>query len=173
MCRSNWYIHPKGTRWYSNWLYVTHYDRPSHWFEIVELLVTEDTVIPMDTKGHKGMKTHTTTKQACNDKHLVKQDLVQLVSTLSTDYLWQWKWIWTHFKALCDTSCIKCKLTIVKNLTANTILEQVHQVIMTMLHTAELDITTTVAPSDIDTFVTDVAWAIHSTTIQYLHPHLV
>ena len=38
--------------------------------EIVELLVTEDTVIPINTKGRKGMRTHTTTKQAYFKNHL-------------------------------------------------------------------------------------------------------
>ena len=44
-----------------------------------------------------------------------------------------------HFEALCDTYGIKRKPTSVKNPQANAILEQVHQVIMTMLHTAEID----------------------------------
>ena len=46
-----------------------------------------------------------------------------------------------HFEALCEAFGIKWKLTIVKNPTANAILEQVHQVITTMLHTTELDMT--------------------------------
>ena len=33
-------------------------DPASSWFEIVELMVTTDVVIPMDTKGRKGTKTH-------------------------------------------------------------------------------------------------------------------
>ena len=68
-----------------------------------------------------------------------------------------------HFKALCESFGIKRKPTSVKNPTANAILEQVHQVISTMLHTAELDMADTVASSDIDAFLTDAAWAIHST----------
>ena len=38
-----------------------------------------------------------------------------------------------------------------------------HQVIMTMLCTAELDMADTVAPSDISDFLTDAAWDICST----------
>ena len=38
-----------------------------------------------------------------------------------------------------------------------------HQVLMTMLHTTELDMADTVASSDISDFLTDVAWAVHST----------
>ena len=44
-----------------------------------------------------------------------------------------------------------------------TILERVHQVLMTMLRTAELDMAATVTPSDIDTFLTNASWAIRST----------
>jgi len=70
-----------------------------------------------------------------------------------------------HFEALCDTYeyDIKRKLTSVKNPQANAILERVHQVIMAMLHTSELDMATSVEASDINTFLTNVAWAIHST----------
>jgi len=45
----------------------------------------------------------------------------------------------------------------------NAILEQVHQVIATMLHTAELDVANTVEASGNDVFLTNAAWAIHST----------
>ena len=58
---------------------------------------------------------------------------------------------------------IKHKPTSVKNPQANAILEQVRQVITTMLHTTELDMANTVVTSDIDVFLTDAAWAIHST----------
>ncbi len=34
---------------------------------------------------------------------------------------------------------------------------------MTMLHTTELDMADTVAPSDISDFIMDATWAIHST----------
>ena len=60
-------------------------------------------------------------------------------------------------------SGIKHKPTSVRNPQANAILEQVHQVIMVMLHTAEIDMADSVDASDIDTFLTNVAWAICST----------
>ena len=47
-----------------------------------------------------------------------------------------------------------------KNPQANAILERVHQVIMTMLRTAEIDMASSVAPSDTATFLTNAAWAI-------------
>ena len=60
-----------------------------------------------------------------------------------------------------DHPCAVC-VSNVKHPRANAILEQVHQVIMMMLLTAEIDKATSVAPSDIATFLTNVAWAIHS-----------
>eukprot|EP00804_Cyclotella_cryptica_P031118 CCRYP_011730-RA/>CCRYP_011730-RA protein AED:0.48 eAED:0.48 QI:0/-1/0/1/-1/1/1/0/125 len=57
----------------------------------------------------------------------------------------------------------QAKPTSIKNPQANTILERMHQVIMTMLCTAELDMANTVAPSAIADFLTDAAWAARST----------
>ncbi len=68
-----------------------------------------------------------------------------------------------HFKALCNSFGIKRKPTSVKNPQANAILERVHQVITTMLHTTELDMADTVVTSDIDVFLTNASWAICST----------
>ncbi|KAL3781033.1 hypothetical protein HJC23_007929 [Cyclotella cryptica] len=68
-----------------------------------------------------------------------------------------------YWKALCDSYGITSKPTSVKNPQANAILERVHQVISSMLRTAEIDMAPSVEPSDIDTFVTNVAWAIRST----------
>ena len=68
-----------------------------------------------------------------------------------------------HFETLCDSYGIKRKPTSVKNPHANSILEQVHQVTMTMLCTAEIDMAISVAPRHIDAFLTNAAWAIRST----------
>ena len=68
-----------------------------------------------------------------------------------------------HFKSLCDAYGSKRKPTSVKNPQANAIMEHVNQVIMAMLCTAEIDMANTVVPSDIDTFLTNLAWAIRST----------
>jgi len=68
-----------------------------------------------------------------------------------------------HFEALCESFGIKRKPTSVKNPQANAILERVHQVISSMLRTAEIDMATSVEPSDIDAFITNAAWAIRST----------
>ncbi len=55
------------------------------------------------------------------------------------------------------------KPTTVKNPQANGVLERVHQVLGQMLCTAELDIANSVTPNDVNVFLDNVAWAIHST----------
>ena len=68
-----------------------------------------------------------------------------------------------HFKTLCHTYRVKHKPTSIKNPQANAILEWVHQVLMAMVRTSEIDMADSVAPSDIDAVLTDAAWAICST----------
>ena len=53
-----------------DFMYLTMIDPASSWFEIVELLVTTDVVIPMDTKGRKGTKTHKTLSNHTLINHL-------------------------------------------------------------------------------------------------------
>ena len=60
------------------------------------------------------------------------------------------------------------KPTSIKNPIANAILEWVHQVISSMLHTTEIDMAPSVEQSDVDTFMPNAAWAIRSTS----HPVL-
>jgi len=68
-----------------------------------------------------------------------------------------------HFAALFESFGIKCNPNSVKNPQANAILNQVHQIITSMLHTTELDMDNTGETSDIDAFLTDAAWDICST----------
>ena len=53
--------------------------------------------------------------------------------------------------------------TSLKNPQSNAILEHVHQTIMAMLHTAELDMADTINESDTAEFLTNAARGIHST----------
>ncbi len=55
------------------------------------------------------------------------------------------------------------KPTTVKNPRAYVILERVHQVLGQMLRTAELDMSDSVSPNDINVFLDNAAWAIRST----------
>ena len=68
-----------------------------------------------------------------------------------------------HFESLCHTYRIKHKPTSVKNPQANAILERIHGVLGNMLRTSELDMAESVKTSDIDVFLSDAAWAVHST----------
>ena len=68
-----------------------------------------------------------------------------------------------HFETLCESYGLKRKPTSVRNPQANAILERVHQTIMAMLRTAEIDMTDTVSESDIADFLTNAAWAVRST----------
>ena len=61
------------------------------------------------------------------------------------------------FETLCESYGLKHKPTSVKNPQVNAILEQVHQAIMAMFHTAELDIANTFSKSDIADFLTNAA----------------
>ena len=67
------------------------------------------------------------------------------------------------FETLCESYGLKHKPTSVRHPQANTTLEGVHQTIMAMLRTAELDMTDTVSKSDIADFLTNATWAVHST----------
>ena len=144
-------------------------DPASGWFEIVELPVTTDAVIPMDTRGQEGIKTHNNTNLPYFDKssamisHLVNKTWFSRYPNCQYIIYDNGSEFKLHFEALCESYGIKRKPTSVKNPQANAILERLHQVITTMLHTAELDMANTVVTSDIDAFLTDAAWAICST----------
>jgi len=155
---------------------LTMIDPATNWLEIVELPVVETSAIPTGTRGCKGLSTHTTPKMPYFDKSSAR------ISTLVNKTWFSWyphcqhviydngSEFKLHFEALCDTYGIKHKPTSVKNPQANAILEQVHQVIMAMLHTSELDMAASVDASDIDTFLTNAEWAIHSTYHTVLKP---
>ncbi len=68
-----------------------------------------------------------------------------------------------HLETLCESYGLKHKPTSVKNSQTNAILKPVHQTIMAMLRTAELNMAETVSKSDIADFLTNAAWAVCST----------
>jgi hypothetical protein len=122
---------------------LTMIDPASSWFEIVELPVME-TITPVVTK--QGTKTHKITKENYFDKtstmisHLVNKTWFSqypCCQHIINDNGSEFK---LHFETLCDSYGIKRKPTSVKTPQANAILERVHQVIMRMLCTAEIDI---------------------------------
>ena len=68
-----------------------------------------------------------------------------------------------HFETLCESYGLKRKPTSIKNPQANAILERVHQTIMAIFRTSEIDMADTVNESDIADFLTNAAWAVCST----------
>ncbi len=67
-----------------------------------------------------------------------------------------------HLEYLCESDGITRTPTMIKNPRGNGILEPVHQVLGQMLRTAELDMANSVTPDDVDVFLDNMAWAIHS-----------
>jgi hypothetical protein len=126
---------------------ITMIDPATIWFEIVELPISQpcELDIPMGTKRHKGKGTHIQQKQPYFDK------LSATVGTL-VNRIWFNRYPHSqyivygngsefklHFETLCESYGLKHKPTSIKNPQANAILEHVHQTIMAMLCTAELD----------------------------------
>ena len=146
---------------------LTMIDPASSWFEIVELPVLK--FITPTATSKKGPKTHKITTGDYFDKtstmisHLVNKTWFSRYPRCQNIIYDNGSEFKLHFEALCDSYGIKRKPTSVKNPQANAILECVHQVIMTMLRTADIDMADTVTPSDIDTFLTNASWAIRST----------
>jgi hypothetical protein len=145
-------------------------DPATSWFEIAELPISQPSEldIPICTKGHKGKDTYIQQKQPYFDKSS---------TTVGTLVNMTWFSICPHsqyivynygsefklFETLCESNGLKHKPTSVKNPQANAILKRVHQTIMAMRHTAEIDMANTVNESDIADFFTNAAWAVCST----------
>ena len=68
-----------------------------------------------------------------------------------------------NFDALYDSYRVKHKPTSIKNPQANAILEQIHQVVITMVQTSEIVMADSVESSDIAAVLTNASWAIRST----------
>ena len=62
-----------------------------------------------------------------------------------------------------ESFSIKHKPTTVKNPQANSILERIHQVVMSMVRTSHLDMQKTCEPEMTDEILSNVGWAIRST----------
>ena len=150
---------------------VTMIDPATSWFEIMELLVSQlsERDIPTGTQGRKGLLTHKQKKEPYFDK--TSATVGSLINRTWFCHYPRSQYIVydngsefkLHFETLCDSYGLKRKPTSVRNPQANAILERVHQTIMGMLRTAEIDMADTVSESDIADFLTNAAWAIRST----------
>jgi hypothetical protein len=68
-----------------------------------------------------------------------------------------------HIKYNCKSYCTKHTPTTDTNPQANAVLEHVHQILGQMLHTAEIDMTKSFTPNDVNVILDNTAWAICST----------
>jgi hypothetical protein len=142
---------------------LTMIDPASSWFEIVELpLVQQLKTITVD-----GRELHASEEifNKSSDRIVRLVDKLWLSRYPRCRYLVydnssEFK---LNFEYLCDSYGIKRKPTTIKNPQANVILEHVHQVIGQMLRTAEIDMADSVTRDDVDVFIDNAAWAIHST----------
>ncbi len=149
---------------------LTMINPATSWFEIVELpTVTQETTVPPAGKGKKvTFVKNTKVAEPYFDKSSQISNL--LYKTWFSRYPHCCYIIYNngsefklHFQSLCNTYGIKHKPTSVKNPQANAILECIHGVLGNMLRTYELNMAELVKASDIDIFLSDAAWAVHST----------
>eukprot|EP00804_Cyclotella_cryptica_P030697 CCRYP_009120-RA/>CCRYP_009120-RA protein AED:0.35 eAED:0.37 QI:0/0/0/1/0/0/3/0/307 len=143
---------------------ITMIDPATSWVEIVELRChsSRSLIFPWRQRG-KGAKTH---MSKLNNPTLTRRQQQTWFSRypcsqyIIYDNGSEFK---LHFKTLCDSYGLKRKPTNVRNPQANAILERVHQTIMTMLRTADLDMADTISESDIADFLTNATCAVCST----------
>jgi hypothetical protein len=150
----------------------------SSWFEIVELPVLErpDVSTAKDKKGHKGNKAFD--KDPYFDKSSAM--IAKLVyatwfcryprcRNIIYDNGSEFK---LHFlQSLCDSFGLKCKPTSVKNPQANAILEHIHQTLVNMMRTAELDMAESADPGDVADFLNEYLKPLQAQ--QFLVGHVV
>jgi hypothetical protein len=112
-----------------DFMFLTMIDPVCSWFKVVELPVTTYVIIPMDTKGCKGTKTHNITKLPYFDKSSAM--ISNLVNKIWFSQYSHYQYIIydnrrefeLHFEAPCESFEIEHKLTSGKNPQVNAILE--------------------------------------------------
>jgi hypothetical protein len=147
---------------------LTMINPTTSWFEIVELPIVRLTV-PKVGKGNKATCTDYTKEAEIFDKTSAQISNLVYKCWFSRYACCQYliyndgNEFKLHFCALCATYGVKHKPTSIKNPTANAILEGIHAVFTNMLCTAKLDMAKLVNASDINIFLSNVRWNIHST----------
>jgi hypothetical protein len=123
----------------------------------------------MGTKGQTGNDTHIQLKQPYFDmssatvRNLINRTWFSNYPCSQYTIYDNGSEIKLHFETLCDSYGLKHEPTSIENPQANAILERVHLTIIATLHTADLDMAATVNKSERADFLTNVAWAVHST----------
>jgi hypothetical protein len=151
-----------------NFMCLTMINPTTSWFKIVELPTVRVTV----PKGGKGKKA--TCLDYTKDAEIFDKTSAQISNLVYKCWFSKYSccgyMIYDngtefkfHFCDLCKTYGVKRKPTSIKNPQANAILECFHAVFTNMLCTAKLDMAKLVNASDINIFLSDATWAIHST----------
>ncbi len=152
---------------------LTTIDPATSWFEIVELPIVTKLKVTNTGKGKKATCTDGTKvaetfhKSSAQISNLVYKcwfsrypDCRYLIYGNGSEFK-------LHFCALCATNGVKHKPTSIKDPKANATLKCIHAVFTNMLCTAKLNMPELVNASDINIFLSDAAWAICSTHLQY------
>jgi len=155
---------------------LTMIDPASSWFELVELPVVAYSHTGSDRNTQDVGRTEDKTQEALGKTKQAYFDKSSFMISTLVNRCWfsrypRCKYVIfdngsefkLHFEDLCDSYGLKRKPTSIKNPQANAILERIHQVLMTMIRTSEINMPDSVAPSDIDAVLTNASWAIRST----------
>jgi hypothetical protein len=139
---------------------LTMIDPATSWFEMVELPVIE---VERKTGGHRVEKEEIFDKTSMQIANLVYKSWFCRYPRPRFVIYDNGSEFKRHFYDLCHTYGLTQKPTTIKNPQSNAILERVHDVIMSMLRTAELDMADTVTSESLANFLSDASWAIRST----------
>ncbi len=154
-----------------NLMCLTIINPATSWFEIVELpTVAQATSVPKAGKGKKVTLAKNTKvakpyfdKSSAQISNLVYKTWFSRCPSCCYIIYINGSEFKLHFRSLCNTYGVKPKPTSVKNPQANAILERIHGVLGNILRTSDLDMAESVKASDIDVFLSDAAWTVHST----------
>ena len=151
---------------------LTMIDPASSWFEIAELPVVESNRAGTDRKNktkvgradRNALEAISEPKEAYFDKssfmisNLVNKCWFSRYPRCKYVIYYNGSEFKLHFEDLCDSYGLKRKPTSIRNPQVNAILERVHQVLMAMIRTSEIDMADSVAPSDVDAVLTNASW---------------
>ena len=138
---------------------LTIIDTATRWFEMVELPAIVKTV----TKKGKVMGDVGIDKSSSEVARLFKQQWLSPYPRGKYTTYDDGSEFKLHFESLCDSFNNKRKLTTVKKLQANAIIERVHGVLCNMMRARALNMSPAVDDTMIEDFLVDAAWAICST----------
>jgi hypothetical protein len=139
---------------------LTMIDPASSWFEIVELPVIE---IPKMEGGKVVGSSEVFDKTSTQVSTLVNRSWFCRYPRPRFCIYDNGSEFKAYFQDLVKTYGLVGKPTTVKNPQANAILERVHQVLLSMLRTAEIDMSETVTAADVADFLANASWAIRPT----------